>query len=653
MGLENLSTAIDEGRAQAPQTPEQIKFAAEKLADEVALGIVTADVNNAEKYLYSKALPQDWNTADELYRAYVNAKKWDGTGEERAHLGMPLVMEVVEQLLPQAHLAFFSDKQPFFLDPRGRTTPEAARAASRVLLWAIHESGFKEEIRKILKSALFYGTGVGKWGWVSGKKSRKKYSRGDDGTVQMKQEPQDYSCPTLDYIELCNLLVDPHTRTQDIRNARYVIHQKFIDASELDSLRDSGMYKNVPTRAQLKDILVNQGEPAVDSLAGNKVQNYRQHQAELQRMLTSADPTKQPLELLEYWTEDRVITVLQRKIILRNEENEFCRLPFVSCSFVDVPASFYGFGVAKLLEGEQKFEQGVVNAWIDSLSLSLTPMWQRKNGVGPSNQTILTAPGKVVNDAGELTPFQKESVSFEAIQAIQVSENRARRRVGANFGADMPTQAMRTAEGVQEFTSSLQVKLQYFVENFADMVFIPTLEAFVEMAKDTLSPNQIQRILTDADGKAFDGDVLDIYNGNYSLAVLTSTKLAARRAMAGMLPMMMQLFMAEPVQDSLTQQAKKVNYAELLQQALDLSGWDAPNIIVDMTDEDQQRAMMSNPAVVKAQADAQKQAQQHENNLDLEAAKGDARAGVQVVRSVLKENETPKPAAPLATRGAE
>jgi hypothetical protein len=246
--------------------------------------------------------------------------------------------------------------------------------------------------------------------------------------------------------------------------------QKYVTANDLDEMRDDPTYKNVPTRAQLKELLAAKSEPGVDSMAATKVASFRQNQAEKQDLETSSDPLEQPLEILERWTEDRVIVTLQRKICLRNDENENDEIPLRSCAFIDVLNAFFGLGIGALLKGEQSLQTGVVNKWLDSLDLTLSPSFHRKKGVGPSAQNIGVAPGKVVNDDGELAPLAVQSVTAEALQAIQISESRGRRRVGANFGPDMPTQAMRTAEGVNEFTAGIQVRTQYFIELFAEMV---------------------------------------------------------------------------------------------------------------------------------------------------------------------------------------
>lgn len=647
----DLPQAQNEGQAGAPLEQNELKFADEQLSDLTALKIVIQDTQLAEAYLLNKAFPQEWDRVDDLYRAWVAPKNWPNSNLPKASLGMPLIMEVIETLMPQLHLAFFSDETPFLLTPKGKTTPLAARAMSKVLGWALKEADFKEEMRLAEKCAVQYGTGVVKYGWQTAVKTRKTYSKDDQNPGKVKHEIEEYEVtkPTIEWVELRNLLVDPHCRRHDIRTAKYVVHQSFVTAEDLDVLRDNG-YDGIPTREQLKEILASGGEQATESLEANKLQSYRDNQAEVQAQKSSADPLAHPLEILEYTSADRVITVLQRKIVIRNEANDFGEINFRSCAFIDVLGAFLGFGIGKLLEGEQRFQTGVVNAWIDSLSLYLNPMWHRKKGVGPHTQNISASPGKVINDDGELNPVQKESVSFEAIQAISTSEERAHRRVGSNSGPEMPTQAMRTAEGVQQFTAGLHVRLQYFVENWANMVFVPTLEKFIELIKDNIGHEELNAILTDEEGKAFEDDIMDVYKGQYSVGVLTSTKLAARRAMAGMIPNLVQLLAAPQVLPSMAQVGKKFNFPELVEQMVELTGWDTEALVIDMTPDDLQRLKDSNPAIVKAQADQAHMSAQLQSDKELTASKGDVQAGVSVIKTLLKHLE-PQEAAQLAPAG--
>lgn len=638
MGFQDLKTALDPGSAQRPLTKEDVAFDGEKLSDQTALGLVLQDINYAESFASSKARPHEWNKIDNMYRALPVAAKWEGTDQTRAHLSMPLILEVIEGLLPQIFMGFFSDKKPFLLTAKGTTPQVAARASEKILTWAITASGFKEEIRKILKSTLQYGNGVGKWGWSVTTERKRKYTKGTDGAVSSETTEETCSIPTFEYVELGNLVVDASLRSQDIRNAKFVARQKFVTAYDLDEMRDDDTYKNIPTRDQLATMLAAKSEPAENSLTANQVETPRFQQAERQHYETSADPLQQPLEILEYWTKDRVITVLQRKIVIRNDENEYDQIPFVSCAFIDVLKSFWGLGIGTLLAGEQVLESGVVNKWIDSLDLQLSPPFHRKKGVGPSAQNIRVSPGRVINDDGELTPLAIPSVTQEALEAIQTSEARARRRVGANFGADMPNQAMRTAEGVQQFTASAQTQVQYFIELFADFVFIPTLHAFIGMAKENLDPKDIDAILTEEEGQAFSDDHLSIYNGKYALEVLSSTKLAAKRAMVSLAPTLMQFFAAGPVQQAFQIQGKKLDMAAFTEDLIDIAGWDYNDLIVEMTPDDAQRAMRQNPVAIKAMADSALQDKKGQQAQDLEQTKGDVRGGIQVVKHILDQS---------------
>lgn len=662
MGFETLPQAIVS--PQSELTAAETAFTGEQLTDESALTIVVNDTNAAVSFTQSKGLVTDWDLSDDLYRAYVQSRNWPGTEVPRANLSMPLILEVIEKLMPELYLAFFSDDQPFVLEAKGKTTPEAARARAKVLAWALKQADFKEEMRRTLKSCLLYGFTVGKYGWKTETKKKYVYSRKAQPTTvtpdlsavaintvesdEVVRTPKilEINRPTFENVELRNVLIDPKLREQDCRKGRFLIFQKFITADDLVDLAKCDEYKNIPTKEELRVILASKSEPTVDSLQGQKSQTWQDLQAEPEVSTSgttaTADPLMQPLELLEYWTDDRVITVLQRVIVIRNEEHEFQTKPFVSTAFIDVLGAAYGFGVAKLLCGEQRFETGVVNTWIDQLALTLNPAWQEAKGIGAGTQQIKVSPGKVITGAGELKPLTQQSVTGEALGAISSSENRANRRVGSNGGSDIPTQALRTAQGVNAFQNDITNRLQYFIDIFSNLVFIPTLNAFIEMCNDHLKPSQINEILSDEDGKEYAGDVMEVYNAQTNVDVLATTKLAARKASAQLVPMMIQMVSAAPVQSSFVIQGKKFNYAEMLTEALTLAGWDVDALIQDMTPDDFKRAQAMNPAMAKAAGDSQLQEQKHQDDLETVQETATGRAGVSVVKHILNESKDAK-----------
>src|ERR1039458_8676909 len=163
----------------------------------------------------------------------------------------------------------------------------------------------------------------------------------------------------------------------------------YTDANGLERLKENDCYKNIPTMEELRSILAQKAANTKESMQGTKDFTWRDLQAEPQTQgAQTGDPLAQPLELVEYWSDDRVITVLQGVIVIRNEQHEFPVKPFVTCAFIDVIGSAYGFGVAKLLSGEQRFQAGVINTWIDQLALILNPVFQTKKGLASGAQNV-------------------------------------------------------------------------------------------------------------------------------------------------------------------------------------------------------------------------------------------------------------------------
>lgn len=652
MGFEQLSTALipeTAGRLTAEQlaalehksqagSPEE----KERAADQAALSMVLADTQIAEAYVSSKTLTREWENADNNYRAFGLPKNWPGTEAPRAGLCPPVVMEAVEKLMPALMLAFFSDPKPFLLERMGKTTQSVARMWEHVLAWAVKESCFKEEIRKCLKSALLYGMCFARWGWKTEKRSKKTYTFNAQKKITKGSEEYEISHPTIENIEIRKVLVDPSLREQDCRKGRFVVAQIVTDAKGLDDLRNDPTYKNIPTREELRDILSAGSEPATDSMAAAKNMSWRDNQAAKETDAQSVDPLKQPLELLEYVAGDRVVVVLQRKIVIRNDYSGFDKTTFLSCAFIDVPGSCYGFGVSKLLGGEQYLQTDVLNKWLDAEALRLSPAFTSEQGLQTTSQQVKVSAGKII--AGpKLTPIIIPDLGAAALQLLQTSEDRASRRVGANGGSDMPTQAMRTAQGVQSFGQDVVNKTQYFIEIFSELVFIPALEAFIDVCKDNLQPEDVARILSSADQKAWEEmkqDPLSFYCAELNIKVLDSTKLAARRNAAQLLPMLLNLAAAPNMQDSLTAQGKKFNWAELLDEAIDLTGWDLESLVVDATPQDIQRAMaIQSPQQAKARIDAQSKQQDQQNVLQAIEEEGVQKAGVAIVKHVLQSSQ--------------
>src|SRR6185312_15906628 len=648
MGFDQLETA-QQPVPLAEITSDKVAWRGDDFDDETALGLVLADIGPAEQYVQSKNLTVEWERADNNFRAFGIPKNWSGTESQRSGLAMPVVMEAVNKLVALLYLAFFSDEQPFLLEAIGNVPGPVLRAKEKLLLWATQLSGFKDSIRECLLSAVLYGFCVGRWGWKTSTIHKKKYELATNGTNKVKRLVKDYEIrhPTFENIELRKHRLDATLRVPDVRKGRFNFVQVFVDANWLDDHRTDPTYKNIPTREELATILSAKTEVTEDSLAGSKNMSWRDNQAAPETEQKSIDPLKQPLEILEYITDDRVITVLQRKIVIRNEATDFGRSTCVSAAFVDVPGSAYGFGVSKLLAGEQYLQTSVLNSWMDVVALILNPGFTAAQGLQTTAQNIKLTPGRILTGV-DLKPIPIPNVGAEALEVLQTSENRAAKRVGTNGADNMPTQALRTAEGVNAFNQGAVEGIQFFIERFAENVFIPVLEAFLDVMYEKLEPDDIKNILSEVDGKAYEDNVLDIYNSRCRILTLTSTKLTQRRSASQLVPLFLQLAGAGPVQEALTAQGLKFNFAELLEQAIDLGGLDWDSLVIPATPQDIQRALqIASPQVQQAQIQAQQQQQKHQDDLENIQETALGRAGVNIISHAIKSGVAENPGAPI------
>lgn len=669
MDIQNLPHAFQEGAGYEPIKKDELAWPDQDPQDVAALKLVVQDLARSDQFIAGRMFPAQWNTFDRLWNFEVQKTNWDGTNVPRSFLGIPLVLEHCESILPQVTLGIFSDETPFQIDPRPGTTADVARANAALLSWELDNCKFREEFRKVAKSGLIYGTGIGKWGWESFTRKRKTYRRKAQpdvigmpiGTSEVHTPQSDeveaviteetVTRPFFQQVNLRHIKVDPKLRTQDIRDAGYVIHVTYMGLDDVDQLREYEGYKNIPDRAVL-ETLANTEQTAKEQPYQNSTEQRgidRDFRAMPRADISTADPLKQPFEVLEYWTADHVYTVLQRKLVIRNDRNEFGKIPFVSVSFIDVLDSFYGIGIARLIGNEQRLQQGVINNALDVLALDTGGVYIRKRGFNSPTQQIRIAPGMAidVDDPQGFKPLEKQQgVLQDALIAMASSDSRAQRHTAANEMAvqgSMPSKGsnlFRTAAGVDMMTSGTGTRLQYFVENLANLVFVPVLEAFNEMNATKLKPSQVTQILSEELAQAFKGDPIELFNGSYKFKILASAKLQARRQMMQTLPMFFQFIANQPVMDGLTQAGKKINWEELVSMVFDATGW--PNkqtLITDLTQEDMARMAQMNPQMQAGQMNAEKVQQDTVAKSQLIEQQNEDRVARDIIREQLKRGE--------------
>jgi len=665
----------------APITPDEAKAA---LANRVwgndpALKLVIQDALRAENFASTKAWVMQWPSATTLYQSPYTAQYWEGTQSERANVPFFTVATAVNSLVPQIINGLFYDDPPFMIQKRPGTSAQTARAVGALLGYQLEDIHFREELKRGCFNAVLFGTGIWKWGWETFTRERKMYVRPsavtkvpnvDPSLPDLTIDPNDedeieeqiieeyVDRPVFEHVtNLRYVLVDPGLNVPSINKGKYVIHRLFLTWKDLDKLRERPGYK-IPSRTKLLELFLPPKEPVEAALSEVAIKNpLWDARAEARFEQTTEDPFSQPLEVLERWDDERYIVVLNKKLVICNDENPYGEIPFLSIGWWDVPEAFWSMGLAKVIGAEQRLQQGLTNLYLDNASLNLNGVYLRVRGKSVPTQSIRISPGKIVevDNKDDFKVLDRLPAVPEATQHLQLSESRAERISGVSdpgmqgvAGQSGHSSLARTASGANLLAAGAGSRVADFVEKLADNVIVPFLYHAHELNRALLPISTIKHILSEELEDAFfkeKGDVVEILNARVKFQILAAAKLQARRAMAQALPILVQFLTSEQTTQQLAIQGKKVKIDEVLQMFFEVSDWKTfEDIVVNMTAEEQQRAQQNSPAALaaaKAQAMAAQQQQQHDNKADISDQENVARAGRDVLRETLRKAATP------------
>src|SRR5271166_349748 len=620
----------------------------------------------------------EWDKDDRLYLFRMPQAFWEGSSTPRSSLGMPLALEHIESIMPQVMGALFADDPPFSVDPRPKTSMEAARAVKELLAYQMENMQFKEEMRIGIKECLNYGTAFWKWGWKRYTKQRATWKRKgapkmeptDAGPVtlptaksqQTKRILEDFEVnePFLECRHVRWVIPDQSTFRPDVRKAKFLVERDYMDVSQLEEWRDIW---NLPSTDELLELFFPPKEtPERSLLEGRSTSSVlntgvssldinMEFRAMPRWQEPSADPAKQPLEVLEYWSNDRHIVVLQRKLCLCNELNPYGRIPFLSCNYIDVLDSLYGIGVTKLIGSEQRLQQGVINARLDDLSLRLSGTFLRKRAGNTPTQQLRLRPGGIIDSDDEkgVQMIQYPPAIVDAFTEVEASDARSQRRTGANEivtqgGLEGPSSITRTASGMQTLSAGVGARMGYLMDFVANLVVIPALEAFHEMNGMWLDPEEIDRILSEELNAAYKGDAIDLKNARCKFSMKAGQKYRSKQMMAQSLVPLTQTLLNPQIMEALQDHDQKIDIAELVQMYYDVSNWpNRQSLIVQLTDEDKQRIQAKSEQAMQSNLEAQK----HGHRMAEIEQKGITQAGAKVVENLAEH------AHPDAVNGAQ
>jgi hypothetical protein len=678
--LEGTSTAgkIDIQQVKSPM----------EVTDDAALKIVTRDAAFTRSWIESRYFNIRWIEIDLLYQSPPMLQTWEGTSMPKANIAKFTVATHVNAINSKLIAGMFYEEPSFTLTQRSSISANCGRAITEVTAYQLAEMNFKQEVKYGFFSCLLNGTGIWKYGWKDYYKTEWEFEPlgpmtsvpGADGEVTHlpNQDSDSFkmiktevlkSHPYFENCDIRQVLVDPGCRTPDIRDAKFVIHEFPVTYRDLMRMKDEVYYDdnnepiyryNLPEESVIRSWF--DGPEAMDQgaaiagmnmITGQNNTQFIQHAAPIFTK-TTEDPLDEPLLLQERWDNEKVMTVLAGKRLIRNEPNPFGKIPFYSVNWWMIQDCFWGLGLGTALGGEQRLQQGFINAVANIGTLAANQPLIRARGANINTQQVRARLGGFIDVDGDpmkaIHPLDLPKIQPEMFQVVAASESRTESISGASqmltMGSSRPSgrgsSMGRTATGAGNMMQAATDRIGGLVEDFNRQVFQPFLWQMYDMNRMFLPPTVYRAILDETLGKELQATFEDYMKGRKGIKtfdVLAGSHLAARQQMAQSMPLIMQYFtnpaLAAQIADI---NGEYIDFSEILHMLTDVSGWGAGqyySIMKKLTPQMKAQRAANNPVAQKAKADQAATQQKLEGKAQLQSQGWTERAAGDIIRHSL------------------
>lgn len=250
--------------------------------------------------------------------------------------------------------------------------------------------------------------------------------------------------PCLINVPLRDFFIDP-TATS-IENARFMGRRYLTTKEELETYEVVDLEKldnfGYPT-GEMKKKYTNLNKINKDGSTGD---NTDKQEKDMWYGSTVTEPENNQIEVIEYWTKDRVISIANRSVVIEDTENYYKAkarangaqypqglMPFACArDYVD-PSLFYAKGEVDFIADQQELLNDITNQNTDAITFSLNQMYTLDPKYAHLLEEVENLPGAVYPvEAGALQPIQMGNVPQDAFNERQNIKNEMRETTGSS-----------------------------------------------------------------------------------------------------------------------------------------------------------------------------------------------------------------------------
>lgn len=532
---------------------------AEKLSDSYALTQVLEDFHYYERERQSSE--RRWRLNDALYCAYVEPRFWPNTKLMRSSLGAGIVGEQVEAAYAMLCQSLFTQPEYFSVESDVGGDPRAARAQGAYMDYAwnypqLTQMSAEVEYKNAAKDQLIYGVAVLKVEFNSSLK-----------------------LPYLTRKDPRNIYLDPATPGPFIDRSRAIIERTFLTIEEFEKFRgDKRMY--VPSKEILWTLA--QGYNKTD---GDRGKEYKEALHGINYSVGASDnspvPAQKRIEVLQYYTQNQIIWVIGRQLVMYKDTNIYGFLPYVLIPCYVYTGSPYSLSVADVQESNHRYLESLVNARLDQVTLNLFPPRAVPRGFMFTPQMQTWGPGSMyqMEEPEKFNAVNVQDTTKDIFQEIGYIQNAADRRTGISSmlsGMPSPSNANRTASGVNSQLQGSAIRLYPIVDNFENYGIIPSVWKALKISSIHLSsmdtvPGVIRDERNPEEAK-FIQISAQAFKENTRVRARGASKMLSRDRLTQMYQFVAQNVMNGQVMGMLNQSGQTVDFNELMQMLMDATG---------------------------------------------------------------------------------
>lgn len=346
-----------------------------------------------ERFLEAKAaregIEEVWLRAYLAYRGHDPALQ-RRRQENRAGIFVPKLYTRVETAVPRLVNALLSERPYALAIPRNLeldpvTLGESVRRASVMTALVDYQLAevlhFDAVMAKVVRAMLIYGVAPAQVGWRElRRRVRRRSAVSAPGSPAGRERVEEtvLGAPAVEPFDPFGFYWDPFAQT--LEEAEFVIVQSFRRARWLEERK--GAFRNVPRALETR---LPEGLPT--------------HLTERRVVMGWHDQDFEDLyEVLELWTPERVVTLVNRDVVVRDEELPFehGELPFAVAVDGAMLGEFAGLGMVISALDLQDELNAKRNQRLDNVNLILNPPLKVLNTSMLTEDDVQVRPGKLV-----------------------------------------------------------------------------------------------------------------------------------------------------------------------------------------------------------------------------------------------------------------